>query len=213
MHLTNDDYCVIGSCPLFVGIPSKKIKLLFAEKGQTKNYEKGQTVYTPTFFEKQIGIVLSGTLEIFSPTSQNDVLLNTMNKGFIVGVAALFGNSKTYVSTVVAKETSKLLHFNQQEVENMMLENFQFSKNYVFFLSDRIEFLNKKIQTFTAPTAEEKLMHFLTLYQDRNGLVRLPKTKLASMLGLGRASLYRALDDLMLKGFIQKEGQSIKVLK
>ena len=48
---------------------------------------------------------------------------------------------------------------------------------------------------------------------DENGYAAIPKsmTELASMLGLGRASLYRSLESLEKRGIIIRENSRIKV--
>ena len=65
---------------------------------------------------------------------------------------------------------------------------------------------------FPAPT-RNTVLKYLTLSADENGYAAIPKsmTELASMLGLGRASLYRSLESLEKRGIIIRENNRIKV--
>lgn len=211
MELNSSHFASLLNCPLFAGFTATQLQALLQNKGSIKSYEKGQIVYDPTHFKKEIGIITRGMLEAYSPTAQTDVLLTRMTAGFVVGIAALFNVSDKYVSSVVAKENSTLYFLTQQEVETLMQNSFPFTKNYLGFLSNRITFLNKRIQTFTSSSAEEKLLFFLQWQKDEENTVKIPMTKLASMLGLGRASLYRALDELTQKGKIKKIGQKLYI--
>lgn len=209
--LTQNQLAVLEHCPLFFHLNSQKLKHLLENKGTLECTIKGQHIYNTHVFDHKIGIVLSGSLEVYSTSSHEEVLLNKMTPGFIVGVAALFQNNTTYVTKVIASEPTVLYRLNQEEVESLMREDFQITKNYITFLSGRIEFLNKRIQTFTSSSAEEKLIHFLNWQKDDNGKVEIPMTKLANMLGVGRASLYRAIEDLIKKNVIEKNGQQLFV--
>ena len=87
--------------------------------------------------------------------------------------------------------------------------------NYVRFLSDRIRFLNSKIATFTADSAKSKLMRYLVsqaeLQNNPEGNVVLPVScqKLAESLNIGRASLYRAFEQLENDGLIRRSGKAV----
>jgi DNA-binding MarR family transcriptional regulator len=62
--------------------------------------------------------------------------------------------------------------------------------------------------TFTAGSAEKKLASFI-LDHERDGIFSPPCSMidLASMLGMGRASLYRAMDQLISQGWIEKKNK------
>ena len=94
--------------------------------------------------------------------------------------------------------------------------------NYVNFLSDRICFLNRKISCLTAGSVERRLALYLcsaievSFNVNENDAVydlALPVSfsSLATMLDIGRASLYRAFDRLEADGFITKNGNHITV--
>ena len=74
-------------------------------------------------------------------------------------------------------------------------------------------YLNKKISTFTAGNADCKLALYL-IENNENGKLNstLSMSALASTLGVGRASLYRAFDKLENANLIKKDGMDIFII-
>ena len=84
---------------------------------------------------------------------------------------------------------------------------------YIAFLSEKIGFLNARLSTFTAESAEARLAgYILRAAAGRDAFVSaLPLSRLAELLGLGRASLYRAFDALCAAGAIEKKQKNITI--
>ena len=83
--------------------------------------------------------------------------------------------------------------------------------NYIKLLAKKIGFLNKKISAYTAKTTDNKLYtYLLQLPRNDNKLVLSTDfSAIAKMLGIGRASLYRAFDKLEKDGLIIKKNKEI----
>ena len=85
--------------------------------------------------------------------------------------------------------------------------------SFMTTLSTKIVYLNKKINSLTAGSAERKLSVFLAdnavsgVYEQKNSA-----SAIAEMLDIGRASLYRAFDRLREDGFLQKDGRNLCLL-
>ena len=103
--------------------------------------------------------------------------------------------------------------YNQEMLASLFEKHPHAAINYIAFLSDRIRFLNARISVISCSDAENTVLKYLTLSADENGYAAIPKsmTELASMLGLGRASLYRSLESLEKRGIIIRENSRIKV--
>ena len=93
--------------------------------------------------------------------------------------------------------------------EALLRDNPDFSMAYIRFLSDRIRFLNKRLAELSAPAVEQRLAKYLS---ECDGRVSPNMVALASSLGIGRASLYRMLDDFIRRGLIRKENHDILIL-
>ena len=156
------------------------------------------------------GIVLGGKLSVFRERDRDRVLLNEIGVSGSVGAASLFGKDVFYRTTVEAQGRTRLLLFSQRQIEKLIREDGDFAVRYVSFLSDRIRFLNDRISSFTAGSAEQRLALYLMKAAER-GPISISRTKLAAELDVGRASLYRALDRLTADGTVRTDGKTITV--
>lgn len=190
----------------------------YSEDCSCTEFESGEKIYTRNSFKKSIGIVLSGELKAFKPGAEGaNLVLNTFLTGGVFGVAGLFNNTKQYVSEVVAVKRSRVLFLPQQLLHRLFEQNFQIAENYISYLSNRICFLNSRIDNFTGGSAETRLAAFilsLSAQNDNSLQFRLPctLTQLSNTLDMGRASLYRAMDALSELGIIQKNGRVITIV-
>ena len=92
-----------------------------------------------------------------------------------------------------------------------MQDDAKIALNYIRFLSGRIQFLNRKIDSFTAPDAEQALLSYLG--QKPQGRVEgISMVKLCEILNIGRTSLYRVMQQLEDSGKIKREGKTIWLL-
>ena len=86
--------------------------------------------------------------------------------------------------------------------------------NYVAFLSDRIRFLNRRLACLGAGSAARRLAAWLDAsIPDGAAEYELPLSlsRLPDALGVSRASLYRALDELEAAGHIARSGRHISL--
>ena len=213
--MTEQAKCWITSCVLFEDIPWQKVCALLEEQQKTgsgqrvqlKNFAKGQDIYTPEHYQRSLGIISRGIVVV---EKENGVLLNELDVGRCFGAAALFVTQERYVTTVRAKTACQVLFLSMEAMQEMMMQYPQIALNYIRFLSGRIQFLNRRIDSFIAPSAEESLLSYLR--QQPEGISReLPMSRLAELLNLGRTSIYRAAEHLEQQGMIRREGRCIQL--
>lgn len=203
---------------LFDGVDPALAETAFDSGGCTcAEFGPGEKIYTRTHFSKSLGIVLSGNLIACKPGLGGEKLvMNTFYTGGIFGVACLFNSTKHYVSEVTAVKRSRLMFLSQELLRSLFEQNSRVAENYISYLSNRICFLNSRIDNFTGGNAENRLTSFLqSLAKESTNPLRftLPctLTQLAGMLGIGRASLYRAMDALEESNVIRRTGKKIEV--
>jgi hypothetical protein len=81
------------------------------------------------------------------------------------------------------------------------------------FLTEKIEFLNKKIATFSSDSVEEKLASYLLMKSEKLGCAFPFNCKVgAEFINAGRASLYRGISSLSDKKLIKLENKKIYIL-
>ena len=199
-------------CSLFEGIDTQSIVNMLENRYTVQNYLSNETVCTRSRFNDSIVIVVSGSVEVFKDESKS-VMLNRIESGGFFGAAALFADKKEYVSVIVSKGNCTVILIPFEKFKEMLAENSNFALNYIKFLSGRIEFLNKKIDEFTAPDACEKLVRFLldrAIEEDKRAVCRVKSmVELSKTLDMGRASLYRSLEELEREKIITRNGKNI----
>ena len=105
-----------------------------------------------------------------------------------------------------------ILFLSMEQMRQILLQNPVIAFNYIRFLSDRIQFLNRRIASFTAPNAEQTLLSFLR-QQPQQRCEGVSMVKLSEVLNIGRTSLYRVVQQLEQNGVIKREGRVIQLME
>lgn len=205
------DWAVLASCPLFFSCDREKAAEL-AENGASYTECFPPKSAIPFRSEKsgRIGVILEGEAEIYS--AEGKALLNRISAGSVFGVSSLYSQQEAK-TRIVAKSKARVLFFEEDRLD-LLLEDKAVRRNLIAFLTGRIRFLNEKITSFSAGSAEKKLALFLMSKADENGIVpSIPSySKLAGSLGIGRASLYRVLEKMEREGIVEKEKKTLRIL-
>ncbi len=195
---------------LFEGVDEDVIEAFALSNNIVKKiFSNGETVENSS--TPCLSFVGEGIVRVFGQDDGKTVLINTLREGDAFGVARLFCKDNTSVSHLVSKGTSKVYFIPFENVETLVSQNGRFAVNYISFLSEKIRFLNSKIGQYTAKNGESRLVKYLlSLDEDDEGFVTLnmPMSRLASHLGVSRATLYRSMDELETAGYILRQDKS-----
>ena len=177
-------------------------------------FDTNEDIYTPTEFVKKIGFVLSGECSVEKIKADNGAVpLNRLLKGDSFGIITVFSEAERFPTLVKAKKRSKIIFFDGEEIKRLCQKYHEISLSIIYFLSGKIEFLNKKIATFCADTVEEKFAFYLISESKRLGTTEFSPnlSKTAKVLNSGRASLYRAIEALEKLSLIKFENKKIYI--
>ncbi len=206
MPLTPAQRELLSRCFLFEGLPPEGFGEVTGGLS-AEVYPAGEVIYSPRRFRRAMGVVLEGRLAVLKG---KELLLKTLGPGQCFGAAAIFCPAEDYVTTVQAREPSAVVFLPDQWLVELFGAYPQTSVAYIAFLSQRIRFLNRKIDSFTAPSARETLYrHLLAAEVDGRVEVAGGSSPRAGGLHLGRASLSRALVARAVVGVIRREGRVI----
>lgn len=206
---------ILKAHPLFS--PCEPALLSHAATGcQLSHFATGDTIKsyddTPT-----LCIIVSGEVFVHSKEDSSDLLLRILRPGDTFGVASLFGHhGNDPITRVTAAVPTSALCINEKTMRHLLMSDPALAMRYIDFLADRIRFLNRRISCLGAGSAEKKLCAWLDSVipegvESYAYTLRLPMSKLADVLGLGRASLYRAFDVLSDEGILSREGKVIHI--
>ncbi len=205
-------YPLITQNPIFCSAsPDTVNKYLNEDTLSIKRFEAGELIYSPGSDKKSVGLVLRGKTEVTSVAGRERAVIKTHSEGNMFGVANLYSDEPP-PSIICAAETTEMLFIDGEAFCSVIENDMNAMRAYLTFLSKKIIYLNKEISTFTAPNAEKKLAFFLCENQ-RDGVFEpsFSMSRLAEMLGVGRASLYRALDSLEAEGLIKRAEKAILI--
>ena len=214
--LTLADMALLDEFFLFRGLPeSLREKTLADVRCRGDVYTRGQVIYDPERFKPCLGLILSGRVEASPGAGAQDMILRFHGAGDVFGAAAVFGDSARYVARLTARTQTRAIFFPQDLLRELMKTDFTAAENYMTFLVGRIQFLNQRIQSLAAGSAETLVLHFLEKEAKDTDFVVLDSSisALARRLNISRASLYRAFDTLEDQGVIEKTGKTIRMTK
>ena len=197
---------------MFKGLSEEQILSIYSLLGDALKIAKGNELYR----SGTIGIIKSGTATIKRLNDNGDsITIRTMSSGELFGAASVFGNWKDGMSSIIAKEDCLVLYISEQCFTKLIKQYPQISLNYIEYLSDKIRFLNRKLDAFTAKSTEQRLYEFLLSQSNEDGLVNLGfgMAELSRRLSVGRTSLYRDISSLESKKLLTRDGHNFKINK
>ena len=173
---------------------------------------KGTDIYKKGY----IGILNHGSASVIrNSSSGSSVKIRTMINGDIFGSASIFGEWNENFSSIIAVCDCDIFYFCETVFKELIVKYPHFAINYIVFLTDRIRFLNRRLDAFSAPTTHNKVYEFLISQSDENGIVELKisMSELAKRLNIGRTSLYRDFGTLQQANLITRHGKKILLNK
>ncbi|MBQ3227610.1 MAG: Crp/Fnr family transcriptional regulator [Clostridia bacterium] len=200
---------------LFDGCQPRMIEDIILGSGTLHCFRSGEAMESE---ERAVGILLSGRGVIYSSDKGRQTLLRFISPGDAVGVAGLFADKAPNTRIYACGDgKSEMFFVGRKAFEELMAaeNDGRFRINLIKFLSDRVTFLNSKIDFVTGGSAERRLVMFLKNSSANNKgeiEIGMSMTALAHALDIGRASLYRAFDALVEDGAISRDGKSVKIL-
>ena len=199
----------------FFSIASQKNAELYLkdDKITVMSFSQGETIYSSASSDHCVGILIDGSAKVRPCGCDDKTLLKAMKIGDIFGIANLYAENSSFPSIITADKKARVMFIDGDAFKNFIENDPIALKCYLGFLSQKIVYLNKKISTFAAGSAESKLALYLIENSSEGKFISsLSMSGLANALGVGRASLYRALDKLINLNIIKKDGTDIYII-
>ena len=205
----------IKGCFLFKGLSDEELdSIIESDSFTTAKYGRGETIYSPETYEHKLGFIISGECEIRQLSSDGSkVILNTLRSGDSFGILSIFREDE-FPTDIHARRNTEILFISKESLEWMLERSHKVSLNVMRFLADKVAFLNGKIETVTQVSVEKKLGSYLMAKSKLLGksTFSLNLKKCAESIGVGRASVYRAINSLKSKGYIAAECKSVNII-
>ena len=193
---------LLGACS-----PALLSQIMTTSQAVFERFPAGNTVYDPTHFQRCLGIVLEGQLQV----TKGGLSVSVLNPGEVFGAAALYSDCAEFATTITAKKDSRCLLLPQTLVDDLIAKDANFRERYLHYLTGRIHFLSSRLDSLAQHGAEGKLGRYLLSNRNGDNSLTISATDLARRLGLSRASLYRAFEVLEENGLIVRTGKTIAI--
>lgn len=200
---------------LFRGFSPQQIAgLLFTPGIGVLRFQEGATLLSQQSAAPALGILLRGAAVVEKQSGQGFLRMSELGPGALYGMAALFlgGAQRSFPTRVIALRNCTALVIPEIVLRELFQREYRLAENYIRYLTERIYFLNARIDGLIQPSVPERVL----LYLQQNavgGEITHGLTQLAQALSISRAALYRALDALEASGRISRQGRHMRLLE
>ena len=175
------------------------------------DYERDQVILSPGQQSNALYVLCNGSAAAYSSDTDKQVLLRSFKPYEIFGISNLF-TDLPFATRIVAGTNCEVLILDKEFLSYLIDNDTGVRYQYIAFLAEKTLYLNQKIACLTAGSAEKRLAYWLDSIASEDTLIlEVPMNALCTMLDMGRASLYRAFDQLEKDGFIKRNGKEIRL--
>ena len=203
--MNSDYYGFLTKLFPFCGLKEKQLDAIFDGVGITfESFARDRIIYAPDHYRRRVGFVVNGECTVERERSEGDrIVLNTLTKYGSFGIMTVLSGNDEYPTLIRTVRATEIMFIDGDDMLSIIKKYPTVAMNVIRFLAGRVSFLNEKLNTFSEKSTLTKLAnHLLKQYKATGEHVRVAKSKLATEIGVGRASLYRDLDRLTEEGFI-----------
>ncbi len=198
-------------CLLFETLSENEKKAVFARLERPITIRKNGELYK----KGCIGILVSGNAVIARCSEVGvSVTMRTVTAGGIFGSASVFGEWDDGLSSIKAKTDCEVIYITESLFRTLLEDYPNIAIAYIGFLTERIRFLNRRFDAFSADNTDHRLYEYLMSNAGEDGTVDLGfgMSELARRLKIGRSSLYRSVESLERNGFVKREGKRFRLM-
>ncbi len=206
----------LEKCPLFAGLDREKSDLALNIFGAIeRSYKKGETLFCAGEELKYFGLVLEGTVQIFTDDINGDrVMMANVSSGNTFGESLCFLGTKESPVLAFAAEECRVLWLSCNRLQSP--ENAWLYNRFSAMLAQRALDMNDRIQVLSKLSLRDKLLTLFSQYAHKNDArtFSLPfsRESLATYIGVNRSALSRELGKMQREGIIEFYKNTIKIL-
>ena len=203
--------------PLFAGLHESQIAALFAPDAAPVSHTRGDILFCPAKKARALAILIQSTAQVYKAgLTEKRLLMSRLSPGDTFGMASLLYEKEDFPTEVQAEKACQVLYLGKDWLLSAFEKEPRIAINYITLLSERIHFLTHRIEALRGDDLPARLLSLLQSHRQTAGsdafMAPFSMSQLAEMLGVGRASLYRALDALAMEGILRHEGRQIVFL-
>ncbi len=177
-----------------------------------KNYEKGKILFTKGDLAEHLYIVRFGRVKVYEMSEDGrQQIVRLLEPGDFFGELALFMDEQHYFLNAETLDETGICLLSRDDLKMLMHQNPEISTRIMQALTERLAYAEKFISNLTLQTIEQRLITWLLMMGEKEGVVtpqgirltiNLPRHELANVFGTTRETLSRKFSKLQADGFI-----------
>ncbi len=199
-------------CPLFKGVPEYSITpMMGCLRARERFYGKNEYIYHTGDAINEIGIVLSGNIQIINEDAWGSVtILAELTEGMLFGEAFVLGGVEKIPLSVLASEKSTVLFIDKDRTITPCPAacgfHFDIAGNMIKILAQKNIFLTGRAEHLSKRSTKEKVLSYLSSVSVKTGsrtfTIPFDRRQLADYLAVDRSALSSVLGKLRDEGLI-----------
>ncbi len=213
---------ILKKCDLFYNIDEENLeKMLTCLGAKVVSFDKKYTIFAEGSPAKYIGIMLSGSAQIFQVDYYgNRNIISSIETGEIFGEAFACAEIKSLPVTIIANEPSDIMLIDSTKVLYTCSNNCDFHRQLIFNmmknLANKTLKFHQKIEITSKRTTREKLLTYLSVYSKNIGKtsfsIPFDRQELADYLEVERSGLSMEISKLKKDGIINSHKNYFELL-
>ncbi len=173
--------------------------MLPVDKLVFKKFDKNQVINVNT---DAIGVIIKGSVEVFQLLLDGyEIHLSTLKENETFAISTIF--SKEEMSTSLKCVCDCEICFIEKDIIVMLMkDDCELAFRFITLYNKKVDFLLRRIKQLTMPTTLKKIVAYLVEENNDFKVVLHQRDKLASYLGISRASFNRELTYLKNKHIV-----------
>ena len=213
---------ILKECDLFKNIDEKHIdKILTCLGAKIISFDKKYTIFSEGSPAKYIGIMLSGSAQIFQVDyNGNRNILSSIETGEVFAEAFACAEIDSLPVTIIANEPSEVMLIDSSRVLYTCSNNCDFHRQLIFNLMKNLATkslqFHQKIEITSKRTTREKLLTYLSLQSKKvnkkSFTIPFDRQELADYLEVERSGLSMEISKLKKDGIIKNQKNHFELL-
>ena len=177
------------------------------------DYKKGKTIYCKGNSSNFIFYIISGEVKTYSTHEDGkELITGIFEKHDFFGFTSLSKNIP-YNENAVAIRGSELLKLSKNEMYELIKRNPQIAINFMDILTESLRDLKERLMHLAYDSVRKKTAETILLLNDKreDNKIEISRYDLASLIGIAKETLIRALAELKEEGIIETSRNSIKI--
>lgn len=174
-----------------------------------RTYKEGEYIAMQDDLVKSLYILYKGSARAHMESGEGkQITIDTLYAPEILAPAFIYASVNRFPVNVEAMTACEVIAIDRQRFLQFMHDNIQVMQMFIKEISDRSQFLSRKLNEFALQSLKSRLLNYLQV----NGKVS-NQQEVANLLGVARPSLARALSELVNEGKIQiNDKKEIEIL-